>query len=103
MGAIPSDEYVAWVVRLKEQHPTARVYACYEAGPCGYWLHRELTKLGVTNYVVAAEVLGDARKQKTDNLDATALTDRLDRYVRGNPNAFTWRLRSMALSGTTKR
>ena len=66
-----------------------QVYSCYEAGPCGYTLHRELLAAGVTNYVVAAEVLGDARKQKTDNLDATALTDRLDRYVRGNTAAFT--------------
>lgn len=66
-----------------------KVYSCYESGPCGYGLHRALLAAGATNYVVAAEVLGDARKQKTDNLDATALTDRLDRYVRGNTNAFT--------------
>ena len=66
-----------------------KVYCCYEAGPCGYGLHRELVAAGATSYVVAAEVLGDGRRQKTDNLDATALTDKLDRYVRGNPTAFT--------------
>jgi len=66
-----------------------KVYACYEAGPCGYGLHRDLVAAGATSYVVAPEVLGDGRKQKTDNLDATALTDRLDRYVRGNTTAFT--------------
>ena len=66
-----------------------KVYACYESGPCGYGLHRELLAAGVTNYVVVPEVLGDARKQKTDKLDALALTDRLDRYVRGNTKAFT--------------
>jgi transposase len=66
-----------------------KVYCCYEAGPCGYGLHRELVALGATSYVVAAEVLGDGRKQKTDNLDATALTDKLDRFVRGNTTAFT--------------
>ncbi len=66
-----------------------KVYACYEAGPCGYGLHRELLAAGVVNYVVMPEALGDGRKQKTDNLDATALTDRLDRYVRGNTKAFT--------------
>lgn len=27
----------------------ARVYTCYEAGPFGYGLHRDLTTLGVTN------------------------------------------------------
>ena len=66
-----------------------KVYSCYESGPCGYTLHRELVAAGVVNHVVAPEVLGDARKQKTDGLDATALTDRLDRYVRGNTSAFT--------------
>ena len=66
-----------------------KVYACYEAGPCGYGLHRALLAAGATNYVVAAEALGDGRRQKTDNLDATALADRLDRYVRGNTQAFS--------------
>lgn len=66
-----------------------KVYSCYESGPCGYWLHRELEAAGVTNYVVVPEVLADGRNQKTDNLDATALTDALDRYVRGNKKAFS--------------
>jgi transposase len=66
-----------------------QVYTCYEAGPCGYGLHRALTAAGATSYVVVAEALGDGRRQKTDRLDATALTDRLDRYVRGNPQAFS--------------
>lgn len=66
-----------------------KVYACYESGPCGYGLHRDLSAAGVTNYVVVPEVLGGARKQKTDKLDALALTDRLDRYVRGNTKAFS--------------
>lgn len=39
--------------------------------------------------MIAPEQLGDGRKQKTDGLDATALCDRLDRYVRGNTKAFT--------------
>lgn len=66
-----------------------KVFSCYEAGPCGYGLHRALLQAGVTNHVIAPEVLGNGRRQKTDNLDAIALTDRLDRYVRGNPKAFT--------------
>lgn len=66
-----------------------KVYACYEAGPCGYGLHRDLEAAGATSYVVAAEALGDGRRQKTDALDAKALADRLDRYVRGNTKAFT--------------
>lgn len=66
-----------------------QVFACYEAGPCGYGLHRALLAAGATNYVVVPEALGDGRQQKTDNLDATALADRLDRYVRGNTTAVT--------------
>lgn len=84
MGA---DEVVMLVRRLVESG--LRVYCCYEAGPCGYVLHRRLTAVGATNYVVAPQVLTDARKQKTDGLDATALADQLDRYVRGNAKAFT--------------
>lgn len=66
-----------------------RVYLCQECGPCGYTLHRELTAAGATSYVVVAAALGDGRKQKTDGLDATALVDKLDRYLRGNQKAFT--------------
>jgi len=66
-----------------------KVYSCYEAGPCGYGLHRELGVAQAINYVVVPDVLTDGRQQKTDALDATALADRLDRYVRGKTRAFT--------------
>jgi transposase len=66
-----------------------KVYVCQEAGPCGYGLHRQLVQAGATSYVVVATALADGRKQKTDGLDATALTDKLDRYLRGNTKAFT--------------
>ena len=66
-----------------------KVYSCYEAGPCGYGLHRALLAAGATNYVVAPRKLSDGRKQKTDALDATALVDQLDRYLRGHKKAFT--------------
>ena len=66
-----------------------KVYACYEAGPCGYGLYRELQAAGANAYVIVAETLGGGRKQKTDKLDAAALCDKLDRYVRGNPKAMT--------------
>lgn len=66
-----------------------KVYSCYESGPCGYGLHRELVAAGALNYVVVPKVLGDSRKQKTDQIDAAGLTDALDRYVRGNRKAFS--------------
>lgn len=31
---------------------TARVLSCYEAGRDGFWIHRALTRCGVTNFVV---------------------------------------------------
>ena len=66
-----------------------KVHVCQEAGPCGYVLHRRLVEAGANSLVVMPTALADGRGQKTDALDATALTDRLDRYVRGNPKAFT--------------
>lgn len=68
----------------------AIVYSCYEAGPCGYGLHRELTALGVTNYVVAPQRWDErGQRVKTDRRDARELCQRLDRYVRGNTEAFS--------------
>ena len=66
-----------------------RVYVCQEAGPCGYGLHRQLLTAGATSYVVVPQVLSGGRKQKTDRLDAAALADQLDRYLRGNRKAFS--------------
>jgi len=50
------------------------IHSCYEAGASGYWLHRELVKLGVKNLVVVAKAMGQgAKKQKTDKRDAGEL------------------------------
>ncbi len=65
------------------------VISCYEAGPTGYWLHRKLRSLGVTNYVVCPTRLDSRGKGvNTDKTDATELLVRLDRYVAGNRKAF---------------
>jgi transposase len=78
---------LAWI---KAQLQTgARCYTCYEAGPLGYTLHRELTALGASNCVIAPQRLDGGKGQKTDKLDARALVERLDRYVRGNTRAFS--------------
>ena len=68
-----------------------KVYSCYEAGACGYWYHRELIKCGAINYVVAPRRLENQRSkhQKTDRLDARALLDNLESYLRGNRHAIT--------------
>jgi transposase len=67
-----------------------QVISCYEAGPTGYWLHRKLEALGVTNYVVCPTRLDSRGKGvNTDKTDATELLVRLDRYVAGNRRAFS--------------
>ena len=66
-----------------------KVHVCQETGPCGYGLHRRLLQAGADSLVVVATALADGRQQKTDGLDASALTDRLDRYLRGNTKAFS--------------
>lgn len=66
-----------------------QVHTCYEAGPCGYILHRQLVALGATNYVVAPQIWDErGRRVKTDRRDARELCQRLDRYVRGNTEVF---------------
>jgi len=67
-----------------------QVISCYEAGPTGYWLHRQMTALGVANYVVCPTRLDSRGKGvNTDKTDATELLVRLDRYVAGNKKAFS--------------
>jgi transposase len=61
----------------------ARVYSCYEAGRDGFWIHRMLTGLGVSNVVVdpaSIEVQRRGKRVKTDRLDARKLLTMLRRY-----------------------
>jgi transposase len=82
------EQLLELVAELRSQG--AKVYSCYEAGPCGYWLHWRLVGLGVVNYVVVPRSLDpEHRRVKTDKRDARALWDGLDRYLRGNDRAFT--------------
>ena len=79
-------KFLAWV---KTQLALAKaVHSCYEAGPFGYVLHRELMKLGVQNVVVQPVCLDEHHKGvKHDKRDAKELALRLDRYVAGNDKA----------------
>jgi transposase len=81
-------DFLKWVKGQVEQG--FEVVSCYEAGPTGYWLHRKLEALGVTNYVVCPTRLDSRGKGvNTDKTDARELVVRLDRYVAGNRNAFS--------------
>ena len=74
----------------KQKRLAGEVHTCYEAGPFGYHLHRKLTAMGVTNYVVQPRVWDERSKGvKTDKLDALALCQRLDRFALGNRKAFS--------------
>jgi transposase len=78
--------FLAWI---KTQLPLATaVHTCYEAGPFGYGLHRELVALGVVNLVVQPVCLDEQHKGVNhDKSDAKELALRLDRYVAGNTHA----------------
>ena len=59
-------------------------------GAFGYHLHRKLVAMGVSNLVVQPQDWDERGKGvKTDRIDALALCQRLDRYVRGNRKAFS--------------
>jgi transposase len=77
---------LAWVQKQIAQG--WRLISCYEAGPFGYTLHRQLTALGVTNYVIRPRNWDDQHKRvKTDRTDAVAMLGALDRFLAGNPHA----------------
>jgi transposase len=64
------------------------VHSCYEAGPFGYTLHRQLIELGVKNLVVQPVCLDERHTGVNhDKSDARELAMRLDRYVSGNTRA----------------
>ena len=81
-GKMGHVDFLNWV--QKKLQEGWQIYSCYEAGASGYWLHRELVKLGVKNLVVAPKAMGQGgKKRKSDKRDAEELCDCSDRYLRG--------------------
>jgi len=78
--------FLAWA---KQQVALAdTVHSCYEAGPFGYGLHRQLVALGIHNVVVQPVCLDERHTGVNDDKrDARELALRLDRYVAGNRHA----------------
>jgi transposase len=71
---------------------SAAVVSCYEAGRDGFWLHRALQELGITNLVVdsaSIEVNRRRRRAKTDRVDVRALLGQLMRYLGGERRALS--------------
>ena len=77
-----------WMKRQRELAES--VWSCYEAGPFGYGLHRQLEALGVHNLVVCAQSWDElSTGVKTDKGDARALCVRLALYAAGNRRVFS--------------
>lgn len=75
--------FLSWAA--KQQELGWKIVSCYEAGPFGFILHRQLTALGITNYVIHPRKWDDERKGiKTDRTDARGMLSALDRYLVGN-------------------
>jgi transposase len=75
LGLIGTRQYdIDKVIRKLESKGATLVFA-YEAGPCGYWLYRYLTRRGLNCLVVAPSLVprkaGD--RVKTDRRDAVTL------------------------------
>lgn len=65
---------------LREHFPGADYYTAYEAGFSGFWLHRELTKLGIKSVVVnPADIptTDKERRQKEDQRDSRKIAQSL--------------------------
>ena len=78
--------FVAWAARQTQL--AEQVCCCYEAGPFGFVLHKQLERLGVRNVVVRPRNWDEyGAKVKTDRRDALALCSSLDRYLAGNTQA----------------
>lgn len=80
------EDFLAWA--KKQVGQAEKVHACYEAGPLGYVLQRELSALGLECLVVRPRNWDEyGKKVKTDRRDAQQLALALDRYVSGNTQA----------------
>jgi len=65
---------------LTSNYPGATYYSVYEAGFCGFWIHRRLLKFGVNNIVVnPADVptMSKEKLRKTDVVDCSKLAREL--------------------------
>lgn len=65
--------------QLQSKYPRATLYFVYEAGPCGYWIYRLLTRLGHQCFVVAPSLVPKkpGNRVKTDKRDAMMLAQLL--------------------------
>ena len=100
LGAIGTRQCALDQMIRKMQSKAKHLIFVYEAGPCGYWLYRYLTKKGYDCWVVAPSLIpkkpGD--RVKTDRRDAVQLA-RLARWVI-SPRSMSpkWKMRLFVIS-----
>ena len=80
------------VVKAKDRFKLPQdvaIYSCYEAGRDGFWIHRYLLSVGISNHVVdssSIEVSRRFRRAKTDRIDVGKLMDALrSARIEGRP------------------
>jgi transposase len=62
------------ITRLRRRH--SRIFTCYEAGPCGYWIYRWCVQRGIACEVVAPSLIRRTTNEtriKNDHRDAMTL------------------------------
>lgn len=87
LGTIAHTPY-AIAKLMDKQGAAADIAVCYEAGPCGYGIYHQLTKMGIACEVVAPSLIPRAAgdRVKTDRLDA----EKLARLYRSGDLTAVW-------------
>lgn len=65
---------------VTKMFPGGSYYSVYEAGYCGFWIHRELQRAGIKNIVVNPADIptnNKEKRRKTDKVDSKKLAQRL--------------------------
>lgn len=95
----PSPEELS--LYMQRHYPGGTYYSVYEAGFCGFWIHRKLHQYGFDNIVIHAADVPTSHKEKstkTDKVDSRKLARELEKnslkaiYV---PDEFHQQLRSL--------
>lgn len=86
------DEEVCQAKRHFGLPADAPAFSCYEAGRDGFWVHRELARLGIENLVVDSASIEQSRRHrqvKTDRIDARKLLAQLGRHLSGETKVWS--------------
>ncbi|MBN2355901.1 IS110 family transposase [candidate division KSB1 bacterium] len=65
---------------LRHHYPGGSYHSVYEAGFCGFWIHRRLTQLGINNIITHAADIPTTQKEKQhkrDQIDSRKLAREL--------------------------